>query len=153
MSEEASNASATASSKASTDTDNAPSSSKDSKKTSSVAAIKKAFVDTEVEHNGEKKSIWQSYKEIFSMADGGKSKATDDFVDTEAAALESIKAKIAAVKEHDKKNPHKWDFPWTPIKELNTTLDDVLLAFCKWPRKDDEDRRISARPFDVSNTM
>jgi hypothetical protein len=108
----------------------------------SIHELKKVMHNTTVESNGEHKSLWTMTKETMGMADGGKSKATDTLVDTEPEALVAIKKMIAEAKQKDasskKPHPGMWDFQWTPVKELNATLDDVFLAFCRWTRKDNE---------------
>jgi hypothetical protein len=108
---------------------------------SSTGEIKEHMQNTKGNDNGTHKSIWAMTRETFGMADGGKAKASS-IVDTEAQALQAIKAKVAAAKEKDKKT-NKWEFLVTPTTELNATLDDVLLAFCKWTKKDSDDNKMN----------
>jgi len=113
------------------------------KKEASIDEIKQVFHNTPVESGGEHKSLWTMTKETMGMADGGKTKATDTLIDTEPEALIAVKAMVQEAKEKDasKRHPHPgmWEFQWTPVKEFNATMDDVLLAFCRWTRKDNDD--------------
>lgn len=113
------------------------------KKDASIHEIKNLFHNTTTESGGQHKSLWTMTIETMGMADGGKSKATDTLIDTEPEALEQIKARVQDAKEKDaaKKHPHTgmWDFQWTPTKEFGATMDDVLLAFCRWTRKDNNE--------------
>lgn len=112
-------------------------------KDASLHDLKKLMHETKVQDGGEHKSLWQMTKETMGMAEGGKTKSTDTLVDTEPEALSAIKQMIEQAKEKDaaRKHPHPgmWEFQWTPLKEFNATLDDVLLAFCRWTKKDNDD--------------
>ena len=108
-------------------------------KEASIDEIKRVFHEKTVESGGEKKSLWAMTKETMGMADGGKTKKTDNLIGTELEALAAIKVKVQEAKENDHKHPGKWDFRWTPVKEFDATMDDVLLAFCRWTRKDNDE--------------
>lgn len=107
---------------------------------SEVAEITRVIRNSHVDYGGERKSFWQMTRETFGMIEG-KSKATDVIVDNDEQALKAIKDKMEQAKAKDKNNPQKWDLPWTPTKELDATIDDYLLAFCRWAAKDSDDKK------------
>lgn len=120
----------------------APDASDKKEESASMHDLKNLLHNTKCESGGETKSLWQMTKETMGMADGGKSKSTDVLVETEDEALVAIKNMIQKAKEKDatKKHPRAgmWDFQWTPLEEFNASLDDVLLAFCRWTKKDND---------------
>ena len=102
-----------------------------------LSDMKKVFHDTKVDG----KSVWTVSMETLTMADGGKWKKNDRIAHTEPEALEIMHEMIRQAKEKCKKNDDKerWDMPWTPLKEFNATVDDILISFCKWAKVDVDD--------------
>jgi len=95
-----------------------------------MANLTKFLHETKAEPGG--KSLWGMTLETFGMADG-KTKKGDILVKTLEEAMSLMRARIAEEKEE------KWTFPVTPLKELGSTVDDLLESFCHWAHKKEED--------------
>jgi len=78
------------------------------KKEMSIHAMNQVFHNTTIDSEGKCKSFWTVTKETMSMADGGKTKATDILVKTEPAALVATKAMVQEAKKKNvaKRHPH-----------------------------------------------
>jgi hypothetical protein len=55
-------------------------------------------------------------------------------------ALRLLKGHVLDAIVSDKKNPQKWNFTTVPLKCFNMTMDDVLLAFLRWAKTEDENQ-------------
>lgn len=93
--------------------------------------MKKTLYDTKVNDNGVQKSVWKMTMETFGMAEG-KTSESDILLSDVDEALSKLKSMIPETGD-------KWKFPVTPLKELDTTLDDILRCFVFWSNKVEED--------------
>jgi hypothetical protein len=67
----------------------------------------------------------------------GKYFPSDMVANTPEDAMCEFKIMIGEAKAHEKSGGEKWDLPWSPLKELDSTVDEVLAAFLLWSRVED----------------
>jgi CRAL/TRIO domain len=92
-------------------------------------SLKSLFHDTKVD--GGKKSVWQMTLETFGMAEG-TSHQNDVTTDSFETALRLLQGMIQDVQDI---HP-KWKFTFTPLRQFDATVDDLLTAFVLWSRKE-----------------
>lgn len=124
-----------------------------------LADMKKLFVETKIRGTpgspgNDGKSVWAVTIETFGMAEGGKWIKSDRVAETEAEALNILKEMVKAAKDKCKtpEQVKKWDLPYSPLKEFDATVDDVLLSFCKWAKLDINEAKRPARKQSTAST-